>query len=141
MRKEAICEVSVNINDMTGEEISFLLNLAMDEGAKDAYAMPIFRRNRNPAHLVTILCSQEDTTIFCELLLKHSTAFDLRVEMKHYISLKCEMDYAETSLGVVRVYRTGRKIRIEYDDLARLAKRNGISIAAVRERIVGEINS
>jgi uncharacterized protein (DUF111 family) len=139
MRKEKISEISVSINDMTGEEIGFVLNLAMDEGAMDAYAMPVFKRNQHPAHVVTLLCGTEETVRFCELLLRHSSAFDLRVTTKYNLKLDRKMDIAESSFGVVRYYHAGEKIHIEYEDLARIAKRTGMSIAAIRERILGEI--
>ncbi|MGI6154045.1 MAG: nickel insertion protein [Christensenellaceae bacterium] len=139
MQKETVCEIGANISDMSGEEIGFLMDMAVDAGALNVWAQPILMQKRQPAFLVTVICRKHDATRFCELLLKHSMAFDLRIETKSMIFMDADMMYLQTSFGMVRVKRAGNKKYVEYEDLVRIARKENISISDARERILEEI--
>lgn len=140
MRKETICEISANMEDMSGEELAYLLDKATDAGVIDVWATPIVIGKGQPAYSITLLCHKKEAARFCELMFADSGIFDLRLETKSMLFLEQDTMYLQTSMGMVRVNRAGNKKHIEYDDLQRIARKENISISEARERIMGEIN-
>ncbi|MEG0251219.1 MAG: nickel insertion protein [Christensenellaceae bacterium] len=140
MRKDKACEISTNIDDMTGEEIGFLLNLVMEKGALDAWATPIFMKKQRPAYMVSVLCKNNNAAMVCDLIFKHSSSIGLRIEVKDRIVLERDEIHIDTSFGMVCIKRCGEKKHIEYEDLARIAKEKNLSIAQIKEKILGEID-
>ncbi len=140
MKREQISELCTNLDDMSGEEIRYLLGLVMEKGAIDAFAAPVITGRTNPAYRFTMQCKKEDTARLSELLLLHSTAASATLEVKHRMMLDEEVIYLETTLGMVRIVSTGAGRRVMHEDLARIAKKTDKSIAAVKELILEEIN-
>ncbi|MDL2237357.1 LarC family nickel insertion protein [Christensenellaceae bacterium OttesenSCG-928-K19] len=140
MKQEHTSVLATNLDDMSGEEISYLLELMMDKGAVDAWAAPVMTGRHNPAYRVCVQCKKEDTARLGELLLLNSTAVSVTLEVRHRLMLDEEVVYLETSLGMVRIARAGAGRHIVHEDLARIAKKHGISIAAAKEKILEEID-
>ncbi len=140
MKREQVCEICMNVGDMSGEEVAYLLELAFEKGAVDAWAESVLLRNHRPAFRVTVQCLKQNAGGFCSLLLRNSTSAGVTVEVKNRLTMDEETIYVETSLGMVRITKAGANRHIVYDDLARVAKKNGLSVAAAREMILEEIN-
>ncbi len=139
MERELVCEIYSNIDDMTGEDVRYLLQLLLGGGALDAWAETVLKSGHSPAFRLGMYCRKEDTTQICELLLKNSTATGLTMQVKHRISLPKEVLYIETTFGMVRVINTAGKRRIMQDDLERLARKHKKSIAEMKKLLLEEI--
>ena len=141
MKREQVCEICANISDMNGEEIGFLLEFALEKGAVDAWALPVLSRGKTPAYRLSVQCMKQDATRMCELLLKHSTATAMTMEMRHRIIMDEEMLYIETSYGMVRVAMAGGRQRILHEDLVRLAQKHNMTLAEINEKLLEEMKA
>lgn len=134
-----IVELACNLDDMTGEELGFALETLMDAGALDVYMVPIQMKKSRPGHLLACLCRPEDEERLAALMLKHTTTFGVRSHAWRRHILSRSFDMAETACGPVRV-KTGRgygvtKAKPEYEDLARLARTQGLTLYELKDRL------
>ena len=143
--KDRICEFECNIDDMTAEELAFAAERLMEEGAKDVTLTPVQMKKGRPATLLTVMCSDEEAEKerFVRLIFKYTTTIGIRelISVRHILERSEEV--LDTAYGTVRCkkvsgYGTDR-YKFEYEDLARIARECGISIAKARELVAGSL--
>ena len=123
------------MDDMTGEEIGFALEQLMDGGALDVFTTPIGMKKSRPGIMLTILCRPEDKEKLLPLIFRHTTTLGVRENRLHRYTLERKVETVQTPYGPVRKkiatgYGVERK-KYEYEDLARLAQENGISLKEI----------
>ncbi|MBR5057124.1 MAG: nickel pincer cofactor biosynthesis protein LarC [Clostridiales bacterium] len=134
-----IVELSCNIDDMTGEAIGFAMDRLFEAGANEVFTVPCGMKKSRPGILLRVLCKPEDKEKFVKLLFKHTTTIGVRETQMQRYTLDRRIYEVDTSFGKVRVkissgYGTTRK-KVEYEDLARLAKEKGIPLSEAEEII------
>ena len=132
-----ILELSCNLDDMTGEEIGFALEQLMDGGALDVFTTPIGMKKSRPGIMLTVLCRPEDKEKLLPLIFRHTTTLGVRENRLHRYTLERKVETVQTPYGPVRQkvatgYGVERK-KYEYEDLARLARENGVSLKDITE--------
>ncbi|MCQ2516467.1 MAG: nickel pincer cofactor biosynthesis protein LarC [Saccharofermentans sp.] len=139
-KKPAIVELNCNLDDATGEELGFTLNLLMDEGALDAFIVPVQMKKSRPGYMVVVMAKEEDSDRITNLLLKHTTTLGVRKKICERTVMNREVSEIETSYGTVRVKNAWlgdiHKSKPEYEDVARIALNTGKSY----REVVKELN-
>ena len=79
---ETICELSCNVDDMTGEDIAFAIETFLQNGALDAFTVPCTMKKGRPGVLVTVLCKDPDQKQMTKLILQHTTTLGVRNAIK-----------------------------------------------------------
>lgn len=79
---ETICELSCNVDDMTGEDIAFAIETFLQNGALDAFTVPCTMKKGRPGVLVTVLCKDHDQKQMTKLILQHTTTLGVRSAIK-----------------------------------------------------------
>ena len=129
-------ELRCNLDDMTGEEIAFAVQALLEAGALDAWTEPIQMKKGRPGTLLAVLCPAEREREFAALLMKHTTTLGVRVQTLRRYTLAREAVTLETAFGPVRAKRSEgygvSRVKAEFDDLAEVAKREGISIREIK---------
>ena len=132
-----------NIDDMTGEEMGFALEIFLEEGALDATFTPIYMKKNRPAYELTVICKAEDSKKFKKLLFKHTTTLGIRAIPLTRTLMKREKIDFQSTLGKVKIkeanYEDIVKKTVEYEDAKRLAKEYDLSISEVLKTIYSEI--
>ena len=140
---DAMYELSVNVDDMTAEEIGFACERIFEAGAVEVFTVPIGMKKNRPGTLIRVICSQERRETVIPAIFRHTTTIGVREVETHRYVLSRSIETKQTSLGSVRVKRSSGygvvREKYEYDDLARIAKENGLSLAEVRTRLEREI--
>lgn len=138
-KNDLVYELSCNVDDMTGEDISFAMDRLFEGGAREVYVIPIIMKKSRPGNLIRVMCTERDKDNLVKLIFKHTTTIGIReVETKRYI-LDREIKKVDTEFGETRVkessgYGVTRK-KFEYDDLAKIASENNLSLVEVRDKI------
>ena len=139
---EEITELTFNVDDMTAEEIAFAAGELFEAGANEVFTLPVGMKKNRPGTLVCVLCTKEKKSVIVNTIFKHTTTIGIRENALKRHLLRRESEIIETSLGTVRIKNSSgygtEKSKIEYDDLARIAKENGISLREARKAIEGE---
>ena len=127
-----VCELSCNLDDMTGEEIGFALEALRGAGALDAWTGAIQMKKSRPGTLLCCLCPPEREREFALLMLRHTTTLGVRCRMLRRYALDREAVALDTPHGPVRGKRASgwgiERVKPEFDDLAALARREGLPL-------------
>ncbi len=134
-----IVELSCNLDDMTAEAMGFVQELLLGEGALEVYTIPIGMKKNRPGTLLTCMCKEEDCERMARLLFRHTTTLGIREQISRRYTLKRHEQTVNTPYGPVREkvsagYGTTRR-KYEYEDLARIAREQGLSLAEVQGNI------
>ena len=137
-------ELNCNIDDMTGEALGYSCQILFDAGARDVYTTAAGMKKGRPGVLLTCVCDVEKADRFAALMLKHTTSFGVRKSVLHRYMLEREIEKKQTVFGEVRI-KTGigygvKKSKLEYEDVAAMAKEQDCSIAEMERRIWGTFN-
>lgn len=137
--EELLFELACNLDDCTGEALGFAQEELLGAGALDVWTAPIGMKKGRPAVQLCCLCREEDREALLRLFFRHTTTLGVRVFPCTRYALRRESRTAETPLGPVRMKTAEgygvRREKPEYEDLARLARENGLSLDEVRERL------
>ena len=134
-----VCELSCNLDDMTGEDIGFAVEALMAAGALDAWTAPIAMKKGRPAVTLSCLSRPEDEAAFAGLMLRHTTTLGVRCQTLRRYTLDRQAVTLKSPWGPVRAKRSVgegvRRTKPEYEDLAEIARREGLSLEAVRRGV------
>ena len=135
--KESLLELNCNVDDMTGEELGFALEELMRAGALDAWTSAIGMKKGRPGVLLHALCRLEDREAMLRCLFLHTTTLGVRENICGRYALERDFSTAQTAYGEVRVKHSRgfgvTREKPEYEDLARLARENGVSLWDVKD--------
>lgn len=136
---EKLLELACNLDDMTGEEIGFALSALLEAGALDAWTSPIGMKKSRPGVLLGCLCREEKREELLRCLFRHTTTLGVRERRCARYALERTTETAHTPCGDVRVkvsqgWGVVRR-KAEYDDLAALAKKNGVSLREIKDSV------
>ena len=133
--QDQVAELSCNLDDMTPEGIGFALEELLAAGALDAFTTPIGMKKSRPGVMLTVLCHLEDREKMASLLFRHTTTLGIRESLCRRYTLGRTVERAETPWGPVGVKVSSgwgvTRRKPEYDDLARLAREQGLSLEEV----------
>ena len=116
---DKICELSCNVDDMTGEAVGF---------AKS-----------RPGTLIKVMCREKDKESVIQAVFKHTTTIGIRENVLNRYVLDRHIETVQTNFGSVRCkvsqgYGVERR-KYEYDDISRIAVENNISIEDVMSKL------
>lgn len=132
---EMIVELSCNVDDMTPEKIGFATEEFLKAGALEAYTIPVGMKKSRPGILLSVICREDKKDTMVELIFKHTTTLGIRENVSRRYALKREIITKDTKFGNIRIKRSEgygvTREKIEYEDLARIAREENISIEEV----------
>ncbi len=139
-----VCELTCNIDDMSSENIGFAFDILFENHALDVYVTPVHMKKNRPGYVFTCMCKISDKEKMIELMFQHLTTLGVRESTCKRHALKRHIETINTSYGPVRVKKSSgyhvKREKLEYEDLAKIAKENDLSIEEVRKKILGEKN-
>ena len=111
----------------------------MQEGALDVYTTSIQMKKNRPGLMLTCMCKTEEKERFLSLIFHHTTTLGVReYECRRY-KLTRRMRENDTLYGPVRVKKSSgygvEREKLEYEDLARIAREQNLSLREVKEII------
>ncbi len=137
--RETVTKLECNLDDMTGEDIGFATEQLFAAGAYDVYTQPIGMKKSRPGILLSVVCRTADADRMAEAMMKYTSTLGVRRhDLSRYV-LHREIGTVETEFGTVRVKRASgmgtKKEKPEYEDLADIARKQNLSLNAVRESV------
>lgn len=134
---EDVVEFVCNLDDMTAEAIAFAQQTLLEAGALDVYTSPIGMKKGRTGTSFTCMCNPADKDKMLALIFRHTSTLGIReyVSKRHF--LQREHSEIQTKFGAVKVKKSHgygvEKIKPEYDDIAKIAAANGLSIQEVMD--------
>lgn len=141
---DEICELTCNIDDMTGEEIAYACDVIRQSGAVDVSVQPLFMKKGRVGILLRVMCNKDDREDVIKIIFKHTSTIGIREYICERFILDRDVKKISTPFGDVRVkYSSGynsKRIKIESDDVIKIAKETGKSIYEIKKIINSCLN-
>ncbi|MDF2533736.1 MAG: hypothetical protein K0Q65_3317 [Clostridia bacterium] len=142
---DQVIEIDTNIDDMTGEQLGYVMDLLLEAGALDVYFTPIHMKKNRPGIKLSVLCSPEKQQELTQMLLTHTSTFGVRYKQmdrdileRDFIEIQVFNDIVHCKIG--KLDGMPIKVEPEYEDCKRIAKANSLSIAKVFNEVLSEAN-
>lgn len=136
-RGDGIIELQCNVDDMTPEDVGFAMQTLLDAGAPEVYTEAVGMKKNRPGILLTCLCRPTQRDEMVRLIFRHTSTIGIRETVCRRYVLRRETGTVETPYGPVRVKTSEgygvRRSKAEYDDLARIATENGLTLEEMRK--------
>lgn len=141
---DTILELNCNVDDMTGEAIGFAMEELFAAGALEVYTTPIGMKKSRPGTLISVMCRPEDREKMVRMLFRHTTTIGIREQRYRRYTLDRSMETVSTPYGEIRKkiaagYGVTRQ-KYEYEDLARAARENDLSVREILDSPALRIN-
>lgn len=139
--EDVIAELNCNLDDMTPEAIGYAMELLLESGALDVFTVPVGMKKNRPGVLLVCICKKEDADKMAERMLLHTSTLGVRKKVCCRCKLERSMETLQTVFGQVRVKKAvlpdgTEKRKPEYEDVAAIARRTGLSFAKVTEEVM-----
>ena len=137
--------LETNLDDINAELLGAFVEKAMGAGALDVFHTPVQMKKNRPGVLLTVLCASHDADVFCELILRETTAFGVRRTTAERRKLRRELTKVKTKFGNVTVKLgrlAGRVIQAspEFESCREVAERSQVTVREVYEAAVKAVN-
>ena len=132
-----VCELEFNVDDMTGEELSYASNRIFAAGAKDVSFTPVLMKKGRPGTLATVICAPDDRPAVVSAIFTHTSTLGMRETAcrRYTLDRKTETITLKDGSTIRRKIAQGygvRKSKWEADDLTALAGRTGMSLSETK---------
>ena len=135
--------VETNIDDMSPELYSYVLERLFAQGAYDVWFTPIQMKKNRPATMLSVLAPPEIEGKVVETILRETSTLGVRVQpIKRHESERQELKF-KSSLGTVTVKLkklgdANISVSPEYEDCRRLALEHNIPLQKIYRIVIGE---
>lgn len=132
---DEIIELHANLDDQTGEELAYVMEQLMTQGAKDVYYTPIFGKKNRPGYELTVLTDQRHFEGLKDQVCVLTTTFGVRWHTMQRTIFQRHFDSVTTPYGELPIkvgtYHHQQKIKVEYDAAAQAAAKHHVSLQQV----------
>ncbi|MDR2351264.1 MAG: nickel pincer cofactor biosynthesis protein LarC [Endomicrobium sp.] len=134
-----IAQLQCNLDDITGEALSFASELLLEKGALDVFYTSIQMKKNRPGVLFTCICEMEKVDFFAKLILEYTSTFGVRKTIcKRYI-LNRKTSVQKTPYGNIRI-KTGegfgiKKSKPEFEDIVKVARIKNKTFDEIKKNI------
>lgn len=135
--------IEANLDDMSPELYSHLMDKLFGAGAADVYLTPIIMKKTRPGVLLSVISTLADHQPLLDIIFRESTTLGLRMYPVSRQILNRSILTVETKAGTVRV-KAGLKdqaiinLAPEYEDCLRLAKESGIPLKDIYQEALAQ---
>lgn len=137
--------LETNLDDCTGENLGFVMEKLLSEGAKDVYYTPIFMKKNRPAYKLSIICNDADKIRLEAIVFKNTTSIGIRsIKMERAI-LERDNITMMTEFGMIHVkvtiFHGEKSYSPEYEDIRSICINHDLSYNDVYEKIMMSIKN
>ena len=136
--------IETNVDDMSPEISSYVMDKLFEHGALDVFFVPILMKKGRPAIQINVLCPSNIRNLLIKVLLTETTTFGVRFYTGDRVILNRDYVEINTKWGPVRAkrgYLNGDLIKTvpEYEDCKSLAEKNNVSLQSVFQEAIRKI--
>ena len=136
---DSVLQLECNVDDMTAEELGFAMETILEAGALEVYTVAAGMKKSRPGTLLSVLCHEAEKEKLVRVIFQNTTTIGVREHRCSRYTLKRSFETVQTPYGDVQKklssgYGVARE-KYEYEDLARIAREQGMSLAEVRKSI------
>ncbi|MCZ7402930.1 MAG: nickel pincer cofactor biosynthesis protein LarC [Candidatus Methanoperedens sp.] len=134
--------LETNVDDVTGQVLSNLIEVLMDAGARDVSIIPATMKKGRSGHIIQVIAKPQDSSRLARKIIEETGSLGVRIiPIKHRLIARREMDKVSISLNgkefqiSVKVARDLRgallNISAEFDECKKVSQESGIPVRDV----------
>ena len=145
VERDNIDVIETNIDHLTGEEIGYLFDKLLDEGAIDVSITPIIMKKNRQGSLLKVISARKNRNHLIEVMFKETGSLGIRVypsihrgiAKREFVKKTFNINDKDYEVTFKVGYINGEVIsnRAEYEDLKRIAKDSGLALREIKELI------
>ncbi|WP_085991132.1 nickel insertion protein [Oceanobacillus senegalensis] len=134
-------KMEVNLDDISGEWLGYVMDRLFEAGANDVFYTPIYMKKNRPGILLQLLCSNGKMEKMKDILLKETTTLGIRYYPLTVHRMERRFIKVETPWGTITVKqgvdKDGEVFQSspEYEDCKKIAENHGIPLKQVYEAV------
>ena len=132
---DSIYKLETNIDDITGENLGFVMEMLMAAGAKDVHYTPVFMKKNRPAYQLNVICSKDTIEELERIIFHETTTIGIRRVVMERTVLPRKIREFATPIGTARVkicdVAGDRRYYPEYESVANICRQTGMSYSEV----------
>lgn len=135
-RCPGIWKLETEVDDSTGEQLGFAMDLLLEAGALEVHYEPVFMKKNRPAYKMEVLCRHEDIRTIEDILFHQTTTIGIRRVAMERTSLprargKVETPWGEVQVKVVTLPDGEVRSYPEFDAVSQVCRSTGASFGEV----------
>ncbi len=135
---ETIAVLEANLDDLNPQVFGYVLDRLLEEGALDAFAMPVQMKKNRPGTLLTVLCKPEVAATLTQLMFTETTTLGVRRrdEVRQTLARRWKnvcTQWGEVRIKIASMNGTVTNYAPEYEDCRKLALAHHVPLKAVMQ--------
>ena len=153
---DTVTHLETNLDDITGENLSYVMDLLLQNGAIDVWAAPIVMKKGRPAHTLHCLCQEDDNDknnskakSLLKLIFLHSTTLGIRIYKdlprvklpRSFVTVQTRHENTKREGQVdlkIATFQSGTIVSVkpEFDHCKEIAQETGLPISAISQEAI-----
>lgn len=138
INQETITVLEANIDDLNPQVFGYVMDRLLEEGALDAFGMPVQMKKNRPGMLLTVLSRNSDASKLTDLIFTETTTIGVRHREEKRRTLAREWVTVATRWGNVRLKvasmnGAATNYAPEYEDCRRIASEHHVPLKSVMQ--------
>ncbi len=135
---ETISVLEANLDDLNPQVFGYVMDRLLEEGALDAFGMPVQMKKNRPGTLLTVLCKPEDAGKLTQLIFTETTTLGVRRrdEVRQTLARRWESvgtPWGEVRIKIASMNGTVTNYAPEYEDCRRIAAEHHVPLKTVMQ--------
>ena len=135
---ETITVLEANLDDLNPQVFGYVMDRLLEEGALDAFGMPVQMKKSRPGTLLTVLCRPEDSSKLTQIIFTETTTLGVRRRDEVRQALARRWENVQTQWGKVRIKIASMNGTVtnyapEYEDCRRIAAEQHVPLKTVMQ--------
>jgi uncharacterized protein (TIGR00299 family) protein len=123
---ETLTVLEANLDDLNPQVFGYVMDRLLEEGALDAFGMPVQMKKNRPGMLLTVLCRPADAGKLAQLIFTETTTLGVRRrdEMRQTLARRWQSvgtPWGEVRIKIASMNGTVTNYAPEYEDCRRIA--------------------
>jgi uncharacterized protein (TIGR00299 family) protein len=135
---DTISILEANLDDLNPQVFGYVMDRLLEEGALDAFGVPVQMKKNRPGTLLTVLCKPEDAAKLTKIIFAETTTLGVRLREEARQMLARRWENVQTAWGEVRVKIASMNGTVtnyapEYEDCRKLAAQHKVPLKTVMQ--------
>jgi pyridinium-3,5-bisthiocarboxylic acid mononucleotide nickel chelatase len=135
---ETVTVLEANLDDLNPQVFGYVVDRLFEEGALDAFVVPVQMKKNRPGTLLTVLCKPEDASRLTQLVFSETTTLGVRRRDEMRQTLARRWENVRTPWGEVRIKIASMNGNVtnyapEYEDCRRIAAEHHVPLKTVMQ--------
>jgi uncharacterized protein (TIGR00299 family) protein len=142
---ETLCDtitvLEANIDDLNPQVFGYVMDRLLEEGALDAFGLPVQMKKNRPGMLLTVLCRNQDAPKMMDLIFTETSTLGVRQREEKRQTLAREWVTIATRWGDIRMKVASMNGTVtnyapEYEDCRRIATECHVPLKSVMQEVL-----